>query len=110
MADHVLTSNDDGASVNARPGDRLVVRLEENPTTGYRWAVDEGEGSVLRLAGSDYEVEPAAGIGGGGHRVLTFDVTGAGAVTLGLKRWSQWEGESSVEERLRVTVKAKDEG
>jgi inhibitor of cysteine peptidase len=34
----LLTEQDDGAHVTLRVGDRLLVALEGNPTTGYEWA------------------------------------------------------------------------
>lgn len=37
---HLLGRLDDGTSQLVRAGDRVVVCLEEKPTTGYRWAFD----------------------------------------------------------------------
>lgn len=36
---HVLTDKDNGKSVTLRRGEMLTVRLRENPTTGYSWAI-----------------------------------------------------------------------
>ena len=35
-----LTQADDNKSFSLHKGDELVIHLEENPTTGYRWEID----------------------------------------------------------------------
>lgn len=37
MADH--RAGESGAEIAAAPGDRIIVELPENASTGYRWAV-----------------------------------------------------------------------
>ena len=49
MSTITLTRADDGRTVDLSPGDTLVLRLAENPTTGYQWALDAGSDDVLAL-------------------------------------------------------------
>jgi len=63
-----LTQADAGRTVTVTPGQHVVLRLEENPTTGFRWSLPAGVEVV------EDRFEPGAGgmIGAGGTRVLTF--------------------------------------
>jgi inhibitor of cysteine peptidase len=101
-----LTAADNGSLVDVQPGDSLEVRLAENPTTGYRWAVDRLESGVLQLEDSPLERSPDAAVGGGGQRVMRFRVVGPGTSSLALKLWRDWEGDSSVLQRFEATVRA----
>ena len=67
MATVTLTEADAGRTVPVSPGEHVVVRLAENPTTGYRWSVPMG----LQVAADTYERGGGA-VGAGGQRVLTL--------------------------------------
>jgi inhibitor of cysteine peptidase len=55
----LVSALDDGASLTLRVGDRLMVELEGNATTGYAWAnTIEVEYAVVREA-QDVEYRPA---------------------------------------------------
>ena len=72
MATVTLTEADAGRTVPVAPGEPMVVRLAENPTTGYRWSIPMG----LEVAADTYERGSEAGsprvAGAGGQRVLTL--------------------------------------
>jgi inhibitor of cysteine peptidase len=119
VADIDLTAADDGRVRAAKPGDTLVVHLDESPTSGYRWSVERLDDRVLTPAGDDFapaggaapgggDAGPAGGVrlGGGGTRVLRFTVAGPGRGELVLRRWRSWEGDGSVVERFATTVDA----
>jgi inhibitor of cysteine peptidase len=84
-------------------GDELVLRLQERPTTGYRWAVDSIDPEVLRMAGSSFRPS-SSGVGAGGERFLTFVAAATGSTVLQLKLWRAWEGEGSVQRRIALDV------
>ena len=72
MSQVTITQADDGKAFELRLGDTLVLRLAENHTAGYQWAVQqEGEG-ILVLEGDNYSAPGGAVVGGGGERTLTF--------------------------------------
>jgi inhibitor of cysteine peptidase len=104
MAETVLTEADSGGSAVVRRGDRLVVRLPENPTTGYLWAVDQPHAG-LALADSRFTAGGAAP-GAAGVREIVFSADRAGEGEVGLKEWREWEGDGSVTRRFsaRITV------
>jgi inhibitor of cysteine peptidase len=104
VATITLTRADNGNVVALRVGDRLVLRLEENPATGYRWAMEAHDDKVVSLQHLEYGPLPHAGVGGGGHRTWTFIAQKAGTDTLQLKLWRAWEGETSITRRFAVTL------
>lgn len=99
----VLTSAHRGASIQASVGDVIVVRLPENPTTGYRWKSDPSSG--LALTGDDYTIMSTAP-GAGGERILRFDVRAPGAFSLRLILVREWEASRAPLDRFEVTVSA----
>ena len=100
-----LTRGDNDKTVEVQPGDSIVVRLPENPTTGFAWAIDKANDDVLRLQSSEYSPGAGAGVGGGGHRSLSFQAIRAGTVGLQLKLWRDWEGDKSVTDRFTATIR-----
>jgi inhibitor of cysteine peptidase len=98
-----LTQADKGKSFEAHQDDVIIVRLPENPTTGYRWAIEEVDEEILEPEESDFSLNPDAGIGGGGGRELSFRAKKAGIAHLELKLARSWE-ESAGVERYGVTI------
>lgn len=99
-----LSKDDDGKTVSVAAGDEVVVTLDENPTTGYVWAIDKIDDQVLALNSSDYTSD-APVPGSGGTRTLTFTTKQAGTSPLDLKDWRSWEGDKSIIGRFSVTIK-----
>ena len=99
-----LTQADQGKSITLQPGQTLVVKLPENPTTGFRWAIARNDEATLALRSSDYAPAANVGVGGGGQRTFTFAAQKPGSVILQLKLWREWEGDSSVTKRFGVTI------
>ncbi len=99
-----LTQADDGRLVSVGLGDVIKVSLAENPTTGYRWAADALDMTVLQLQDSTYSLNPGGGIGGGGIRTMTFQAASPGSARLKLKLWREWGGDASITNRFSVTV------
>lgn len=108
MPQVTLTQADNGKSVQVKPGDLIVIHLGENPTTGYRWAVDQINSEVISLVNSDYAQSPGTGIGGGGERTFTFNAVKTGHSLIRLKLWREFQGDSSIIQRFDVTVQVGD--
>ena len=53
-----------GQTVTVAPGDRLELKLEENPTTGFRWVFAEDGVPCFSLVSDAYEGGGAPGAGG----------------------------------------------
>jgi inhibitor of cysteine peptidase len=103
-----LTRADSGKVVETRAGDTLVVRLGENPTTGYQWAIDTLNADEVVLQSVEYLRAGDAAVGGGGERRFTFKAQRAGTATVQLKLWRVWEGDASIVERFTVMFQVQE--
>ena len=99
-----MTQADDGRLLSVGLGDVIKVNLAENPTTGYRWAVDTLDTTALQLRESTYSMTPGGGIGGDGVHTMTFQAASPGSAKLNLKQWREWAGDASIINRFSVTV------
>ena len=102
----VLGQKDQSRTAEVRTGERIAVRLPENPTTGFSWAIAESGGRLLALDSTDYTPPEEAGFSGArGDRTFTFTAREPGEVPLALKYWRFWEGDASIAERYTVTIR-----
>ncbi|MFO1423822.1 MAG: protease inhibitor I42 family protein [Candidatus Competibacteraceae bacterium] len=101
----ILTRADNNRSAELQVGERLIVRLPENPTTGYTWAIDETDSRLLALVSTDYASPETESIGVRGQRAFVFTVRQPGEVALKLKYWRFWEGDASATERFVVNLR-----
>jgi len=99
-----LTEADKGKTIQVHRGSEIVIHLEENPTTGYRWAIDQTNNTVLAPQNPSFSPTPGGGIGAGGTRTFTFIAKQPGIVHLQLKLWREEEGNSSIKDRYDVTI------
>jgi inhibitor of cysteine peptidase len=100
----VLTAADNGRTVELHVGDEVALRLPENATTGYRWAIDSADANLVDIKEGQY-VSTSEKMGGGGEAQWLIKAKAPGATSIKLKRWRQWEGESSVVERYEITLR-----
>jgi predicted secreted protein len=100
----VLTAADNGRTVDLHVGDEVSLRLPENATTGYRWAIGFADANLVDINEGQY-VSTSDKMGGGGEAQWLIKAKAAGATSIKLKRWRQWEGESSVVERYETTLR-----
>src|SRR5512135_201194 len=102
MATHTVSKNDAGQAITVAVGDMIRLEIEEPSTTGYRWAIDALDQSVLELVGTN--LAPRAGVGAGGLRTFAFSAKSPGRTPLRLKLWREWEGDRSVIQWFEVDV------
>jgi inhibitor of cysteine peptidase len=91
----VLSAEDNGGHVEVDAGQTLVLTLESNPTTGFRWEVVGAKDDVLRQRG-DAEFKVASELdppppGTGGVEIFRFDAVEAGETLLELVYHQPWE-------------------
>lgn len=99
-----LSQDDDGKSVVIRVGETMSIRLPENATTGYRWAPEKLDESLLELCSADPDYPPGA-VGSGGDVTFTLRGKESGTTELVLKNWRHWEGDASITGRFRLHIK-----
>ena len=98
-----LTESDNGKTIPLKVGAEATLRLPENPSTGYRWALDAADSSIAAVKEQSFEAGASAP-GAGGVAQWTIRAAAPGSTTIKLKRWRPWEGDKSVVERYEVTV------
>jgi inhibitor of cysteine peptidase len=91
-----------GSLVRVPVGTLLDVRVPENPTTGYRWAVEGDDPAVLPLADDNFE--PGVAVGAGGTRLLRFRACRPGRASLHLVHRRSWEGDVPGADRFDLDV------
>jgi inhibitor of cysteine peptidase len=107
MSNITLTAADNGGTIEVPQGTEVLIRLEENPTTGYRWAVDQNDDAAPVPQASDFSSTPGGAAGAGGTRTFTFTAEQPGTVHLRFKLWREWEGDSSVIDRFGVDIQVR---
>ncbi len=88
----VVTELDDAARITLREGDRFMVLLAGNPTTGYSWAeAGANDGSVLRPSDDVGYRATSDLLGSGGFFIFRYWAVGAGTQDLRFDYERPWE-------------------
>lgn len=91
-----VQESDDGTTVHLQRGDMLTVRLDGNPTTGYRWDVASIDGTVLEQQGEpEYKAAEQGKVGGGGEFTFRLKAKAAGASELKIVYHRPWEADTA---------------
>lgn len=91
-----------GQEVRASRGDRIVIRVPENPTTGYSWVLADIP-EPLRLGSNDYLPPQSTAPGAGGERRVELVASRPGQARVELSLERPWEDEAV--ERFEVLVR-----
>ena len=103
----------DGQEIEVPAGHLLVITLEANPTTGFRWELSEPiDEDILALIQSEYKPGEQAKqnppiSGAGGTEVWTFEALTAGEATVSLEYSRPWEGGEKAVRTFNLTVVVK---
>lgn len=103
-----VTQADNGQSVPIRMGDRVVVHLPENPTTGFQWSLDRTNHEVLQIEDAADAVLPDGTVGRGGQRTFVLQGKKSGVAESHFKLWREWEGDKSITKHFVVTVEVRE--
>ncbi len=83
----VVTASKSGGPVTLQTGDTLVVTLDAQPSTGYRWETIDLQGPVLAAVGSADYLPPTVApgtVGAPGDSVFRYQARDVGHTTLDL--------------------------
>lgn len=103
MPEIILSAADRGKLIEVAPDSRVLLRLLENPSTGYRWELEPFEGDALKLQADTYQAPATLAPGAGGVRVFDFLARSSGTVTLRLYLRRPWEPAGTIE-TFEVTI------
>jgi inhibitor of cysteine peptidase len=99
-----VDAQSNGKTISLASGQALLIRLAENPTSGFRWFV-ASHGS-MRLDADEFTPADTSigGIGAGGTRQLQWSVAvpGRSEIVLALKR--AWDAGDAAIEHFQLTV------
>jgi predicted secreted protein len=93
-----------GQPHHAAPGDRVVIRLAESPTSGYQWQLDDYNPKVLRPAGDEFAPAADARTGGGGTREFRFVVVGTEGSSVALSLRRAWEADAPAAQQFLTEI------
>jgi len=85
----ILTGDDYGSKITAKPGTPILIKLEENRTSNYRWSIGKTDNRLLDTDGMDFDSDPGpASSGVTGTKIFRFKAKAPGTVhlVLNLKR------------------------
>jgi inhibitor of cysteine peptidase len=99
-----VREQDSGGTIELHRGDRLVVVLEGNPTTGYTWEQVAGDAAIIESAGEPTFTPDSQALGAGGTVTVPFTAVGAGQTTLQLAYHRTFEPGVSPLKTFEVTA------
>ena len=91
MSKVILSDEDSGRTKRVNPGDTIEITLPENPTTGYRWSLDECDAATLDVLRNEFEPAQGGAIGAGGRRIIQLRARGAGSTVVRAAESRPWE-------------------
>ncbi|WP_339501920.1 protease inhibitor I42 family protein [Pseudomonas silesiensis] len=94
-AQNVTVEKQSECPVQLHSGQNLIVILPSNPTTGYRWAIQDSAGGVLRSLGPEVYRNPedAGVVGAAGVSTWRFQTFATGTGRLRLTSQQPWAPE-----------------
>jgi predicted secreted protein len=104
-----VTAKSNGKTLSIHTGDKVVVKLAANSSTGYRWSTSRRpDKRVVKLVASNYVPTPTSEpiAGSGGTQVIKLTATGAGTTSLKLAYLSPGTPHT-VGQRFRLTFKVR---
>jgi len=107
MSDYTITNSDRGKTVTLKAGQSLTLRLNQNPTTRYRWIIPTFDAQLIRLTDDRFESTAANKpmmMGAGGQRILILQASRPGTIQLNLENKRSWDLESPSAESFDLTV------
>src|SRR5687767_4130110 len=97
-------STESNSNISVHRGDTIEIQLEETPTAGYSWEIDNMDTNIFELKSSAYKIYNEGGTGGSGMRTMVFLVDGQGNGKIKLKNSQRWSGD--VYRKVELSVNA----
>lgn len=103
----IIDKDGEGRVYEVDRGDSILLRLPENPTTGYRWETEFFDNTILGSPTSDFSTSGEPTVGAGGMRTFTFEAHSPGETTLRLILKRGWETKQQAVDHFEISVQVK---
>lgn len=97
-----VNSTANGQIVSVPMGDRVLVRLTENPTTGYTWNATASKG--LDIISDKYVAPDATLMGAPGHHDWLLSPQTVDTYTFKAVNFRSWEGVKAADETFSTVI------
>ena len=94
-----LHDGDAGSTTTVRAGEELVIRLAENPTTGYSWQFRQTGPGELSVVDDRFEAGGTPRPGAAGTRVVRLVARRPGTVRIEALERRPWETAGELRKR-----------
>jgi len=91
-------------TISAAVGDRFVIALESNPSTGFEWTATSSDPAVVELEGDEYVAPDTKLLGAPGVARFLFSAVTAGTATLQLRYARSFAPDDPGTQELTYTV------
>ena len=108
MAEHVVTDDDNEKTISVQKGDSVTLQLSENPTTGYRWSLDQHDPSILEPVGGSTFSSSSTASGAGGRKDFVFAARAKGNTDIALTLRRAWEKQNPAKKQFHIRIEVHD--
>ncbi len=106
MSEIIIEKKDHKKTFVGKRNDVVIIRLEENISTGYIWEVEKLDNNIVELLETDHNAEPAdSQVGGSGTRSIGFRLVSSGDKKIRVRLRRQWDPEDEAIDNFEVTIK-----
>jgi len=102
---YVFGEKDNGALVQIARGAKITIELNENPTTGYRWAISSIDKVFLVPEGDEFLPPEQKSPGAGGLRRFLFRAKDAGSTVLTLINKRAWQSDDQAISTFKLAIR-----
>jgi predicted secreted protein len=88
-----VNADSNNKTIQVHTEDTIEISLNETPTAGYEWVIDNLSGDVCKLQSSGYKPNASGAVGGSGMRTMVFVIIKTGKGHIKLKNWQRWSGD-----------------
>jgi inhibitor of cysteine peptidase len=101
----IVTGKDDGKKVGLEKSERLIVKLEARPGTGYSWRVTKNDPAKLKQEGAPTVERPDNDkLDGVEYQVFCFTGVSGGIVRLEMDYRRPWEKDAAPAKTFGIDV------
>ncbi len=108
MSAFVIEKEGDSREYEVERGEAVILRLPENPTTGYRWEVEYLDDAILEPPDSVFSTADQPAVGAAGIRTFNFQTRAPGVSPLRLILKRSWEPQQQALDRFEITVRVRE--